>query len=778
MKKDLDMNSLFKHEEWLVVEEGFHPGLNREAESIFSLGNGYMGQRANFEEYYSGDSLQGNYIAGVYYPDKTRVGWWKNGYPEYFAKVLNAPKWIGADISIEGQLLDLAKANVKSFRRVLNMREGYLERDFIWHHSKGKSVQINTRRFLSMAEPDLGIIRYIVKPVDFEGTADFNVYLDGDVRNEDTNYGEKFWKDIYNHSGKGSGIITSATLRTDFHVTTGMTCLIQKNGKTIKTDPEVISKPGYIANRIEVDFKAADELVLYKYVSVQSSLNHSVEELVEVVKRRLDFAGKNGYARLFENHRKEWERIWSASDVAIEGDIAAQQGIRFNIFHLNQTYTGKDERLNIGPKGFTGEKYGGSTYWDTEAFVLPFFLKTSPMKVARNLLIYRYKHLPKSIENASKLGFKNGAALYPMVTMDGEECHNEWEITFEEIHRNGAIAFAIYNYVRHTGDIDYIPDYGLEVLIGLSRFWSQRASFSENLGKFVILGVTGPNEYENNVNNNWYTNTIAAWTLSYTMENLENLGRRKPGALKRITSMTGLILSDETDRWKDIINNIHLPFDEKRGVFLQQDGFLDKELKPAESIPAKERPINQHWSWDRILRSCFIKQADVLQGLYFLEDSYDFVTIKRNYDFYEPMTVHESSLSASVHSILASRIGYIEKAYELYLRTARLDLDDYNNEVSDGLHITSMAGSWLAIVEGFGGMRIISDTVIINPLIPEKWKSYSFHARFRDILFEVKTTRKNIRISNISDKILRIKLFGKSYEVKGYDKLEVILENK
>ena len=241
---------------------------------------------------------------------------------------------------------------------------------------------------------------------------------------------------------------------------------------------------------------------------------------------------------LFENHRKEWERIWSTSDVVIEGDIAAQQGIRFNIFHLNQTYTGKDERLNIGPKGFTGEKYGGSTYWDTEAFVLPFFLKTAPVKVARNLLIYRYKHLRKSIENAAKLGFKDGAALYPMVTMNGEECHNEWEITFEEIHRNGAIAFAIYNYVRHTGDAGYIADYGLEVLIGLSRFWSQRATFSENLGKYVILGVTGPNEYENNVNNNWYTNTIAVWTLSYTIKNLTDLKKNNPGKLKKITSRT------------------------------------------------------------------------------------------------------------------------------------------------------------------------------------------------------------------------------------------------
>jgi maltose phosphorylase len=357
--------------------------------------------------------------------------------------------------------------------------------------------------------------------------------------------------------------------------------------------------------------------------------------------------------------------------------------------------------------------------------------------------------------------------------MNGEECHNEWEITFEEIHRNGAIAIAIYNYVMLTGDTGYLAEYGLEVLIALSRFWSQRASYSENLGKYVILGVTGPNEYENNVNNNWYTNTIAVWTLRYTISILRDMKKNNLPELKKITSKTGIKLSEEPERWENIIKNMHFPFDVKRQVFLQQDGFLDKELKPAASLPEKERPINQHWSWDRILRSCFIKQADVLQGLYFLEEHYDTETIKRNFDFYEPMTVHESSLSACIHSILASRIGNIKKAYELYLHTARLDLDDYNREVSDGLHITSMAGTWLAIVEGFGGMRIISDMVVLNPLIPEQWKSYSFHVRFREILFKVKVTGSSIEITSLSGKTLRLIMYEKSYEIKGYELLTV-----
>lgn len=761
------MNSCYKQDEWLIIEDGFHPEMNRESESIFSIGNGYMGQRANFEEQYSGDHHQGSYIAGVYYPDKTRVGWWKNGYPEYFAKVLNSPNWTGIDISVDGIVIDLDEVKINSFRRILNMKEGYLERQFNITISKGKTLTISSRRFLSMAEPDLGTIRYSVKPDNFKGTVYYNVYLDADVRNEDTNYGKKFWKEVSREAGPGQAIITSRTMKTDFHVSVGMRYILLKEDKPVKVSPSIVDKPKYVANTFSVSADMGEELVLYKYVSVLSSLNHVKTDLITAINHRLDFAVSQGYDKLFADHGNEWKKIWSTSDVIIEGDLAAQQAIRFNIFHLNQTYTGKDERLNIGPKGFTGEKYGGSTYWDTEAFVLPFFLKTASRDVGRNLLIYRYKHLQKSIENAEKLGFRDGAALYPMVTMNGEECHNEWEITFEEIHRNGAIAFAIFNYIRHTGDMEYLAEFGLEVLIGISRFWSQRATWSAHKKRYVILGVTGPNEYENNINNNWYTNTIAVWTLSYTLENLEILKRDSSKRFLEILEKTNMDFPGETSRWRDIIKKMHFPFDDVRNVFLQQDGFLDKEIMPASAIPASERPVNQHWSWDRILRSCFIKQADVLQGLYLFEERYDTETIKRNYEFYESITVHESSLSACIHSILASRIGDIEKAYELYLRTARLDLDDYNHEVADGLHITSMAGTWLAIVEGFGGMRVLNDRLHLNPLIPQNWKSYSFNARFRGILFEVKVTGDEVIIKNLSDKILQIVIFKKDYEING-----------
>ncbi|WP_284445130.1 glycosyl hydrolase family 65 protein, partial [Pedobacter sp. B4-66] len=394
---------------------------------------------------------------------------------------------------------------------------------------------------------------------------------------------------------------------------------------------------------------------------------------------------------------------------------------------------------------------------------IPFYLSTAPEEVAKNLLVYRYKQLDKAIENGAKLGFIDGAALYPMVTMNGEECHNEWEITFEEIHRNGAIAFAIFNYIRYTGDESYLAQYGLEVLIGVARFWKQRVNWSADKNRFVMLGVTGPNEYENNINNNWYTNKLAAWCLRYTIEASAVVKQIAPKEYKKIVAKTRLEEEKEFSDWTAVADQMYYPYDAKADVFLQQDGFMDKEQILVKDLPAEDRPLNQKWSWDRILRSCYIKQADVLQGMYFFEDDYDLETLRKNFNFYESRTVHESSLSPCVHSILAAKLNDEEKAYEFYLRTARLDLDDYNNDTEDGLHITSMAGTWMSIVEGFAGMRVRNGQLIFNPFVPKAWNYFSFSIGFRGVQLKVKITADQVRIINGSNQILEITIFNQSY---------------
>ena len=711
-------------EKWNIIVQGFDPKQVTKHESLFSLGNGAMGCRANFEEQYTGETFQGSYIGGVYYPDKTKVGWWKNGYPEYFAKVLNAPSWLGINISINNCPLDLNTCiEVKDFRRQLNMKEGWYERSFTAILPNEQQVQVKVQRLLSLCHDAMGALHYQITPLTADAQLQIESYLDSGVKNNDANWDEHFWNTLaITHQGNRAAIIAE-TKKTKFKVCTFMQNALAVNQQPVVAQATTHTADNYISKQYEVNVKKGDTLAIEKiggYVTAESNTENTLlaENTFALLNENINFT------TLLQQQKEDWAAIWETADIEIDGDVKAQQAIRFNIFQLNQTYSGKHSQLNIGPKGFTGEKYGGSTYWDTEAYCLPFYMATKSPQVARNLLLYRYKQLPQAIANAQKLGFSQGAALYPMVTMNGEECHNEWEITFEEIHRNGAIAFAIYNYVRYTGDSDYIKDYGIEVLIGIARFWAQRVSFSAEKEKYVILGVTGPNEYENNVNNNFYTNYIAAWCLRYAAEQVNN-------------THTAHASTDECKQWLHIADNIYLPYSEKYGIYLQQDGFLDKELKPTTALSPQERPINQHWSWDRILRSPYIKQADTLQGFYFFQNHFSKEALQKHYDFYSQFTVHESSLSPCVHSILAAKLGMIDEAYQLYLRTARLDLDDYNKEVHEGLHITSMAGTWLSIVEGFGGLQVEADKLTFAPQIPPTWQRYSFKVFFRGKVYKV-----------------------------------------
>ncbi|MEI6677742.1 MAG: family 65 glycosyl hydrolase domain-containing protein [Mariniphaga sp.] len=771
------MKDYIIHDGWKIIEDEFHPEFNRITESLMSLGNGRIGHRANFEEKFTGETLPGNYVAGVYYPDKTRVGWWKNGYPKYFAKVLNAANWIGIDVKIGNETLDLHTAKIVSFRRELNMHEGILNREFVVQLPSGKQLKVVTHRFVSIVNSEIGAISYTITALNFSDKIIITPYIDFDIRNEDANYDEKFWDEVEADVKPGEGYIIAEVRKTLFHVCTGMKINILQNGKKCAYSADVENRKKFIANIIPLNIKEGESVTIEKFGINISSENFAKEKLRKTASKLLNSAFLKGFHQLELEHSQAWLEKWKTSDIIIEGDIAAQQGIRFNIFQLNQTYTGEDERLNIGPKGFTGEKYGGSTYWDTEAFCLAFYLATAPQRVSRNLLIYRHKHLIKAIENATSLGFSQGAALYPMVTMNGEECHNEWEITFEEIHRNGAIAFAIFDYIRYTDDWEYLASNGFDVLLAISRFWAQRVSWSDERQKYVMLGVTGPNEYENNVSNNFHTNRIAKWTLNYTLKAIEYLKEKHLPQYNLLKEKWRFNEEIETDLWLKIIQNLYLPFDDKRNIFLQQDGFLDKTMIMAAEIPAAERPINQHWSWDRILRSPYIKQADTLQSMYLFEEEYDKETIKRHFDFYEPFTVHESSLSPCIHTILASAVGYEKKAYELYLRTARLDLDDYNNDTADGCHITSMGGTWMAFVKGFGGMRIIAGKVSFRPFIPDKWNSYSFRINFRNTVLKISVNKEMVCIENLSDNELTLMLYDQEHIIKGKGKTEVQLKH-
>ena len=733
---------------WQIKSDTLEIEDRRLQESLTAIGNGYMGMRGNFAETYSGDMHQGFYLAGVWYPDKTRVGWWKNGYPEYFGKAINALNIAKIKLVIDGAEVDLATESISDFNISLDMAKGTLSYTYVV-----RGVKVSAERFFSADILELAVFAFMFETVDGQDhKIQIDAIIDADVKNEDANYDEQFWNILDKGQTNNGSYIATQTIENPF----GVDQFTVVASQTFAGNFEAVGQTSAektIFNSFEQTVTVGDVLTFEKRVVVTTSRDYA--DLAEVKAGNQAIVEKSvqtqDYNSLYQAQVAAWGKRWDIADVVIEGSDEAQQGIRFNLFQLFSTYYGEDERLNIGPKGFTGEKYGGATYWDTEAYAVPLYLSLADEKVTKNLLKYRRQQLPQAQHNARQQGLKG--ALYPMVTFTGVECHNEWEITFEEIHRNGAIPYAIYNYTNYTGDETYLAHEGLDVLVEVARFWADRVHYSARNDKYMIHGVTGPNEYENNINNNWYTNTLAAWVLSYTSESLSKHSRADLN-----------VTAEELAKWSEIVDKMYYPYDEKEGVFVQHDGFMDKDLRPVSALDATDLPLNQNWSWDKILRSPFIKQADVLQGIYFFGNQFSLEEKRRNFDFYEPMTVHESSLSPSIHAILAAELGKEAKAVEMYGRTARLDLDNYNNDTEDGLHITSMTGSWLAIVQGFAQMKTWDGKLSFAPFLPSDWTGYTFHINYRGRLLKIEVTE-NVTVSLLSGEALNLEVYGQSVEL-------------
>lgn len=746
------MKRIFEVSPWTITTHELNPADKRLQESITSLGNEYMGMRGMFEETYTGDSLQGVYIGGVWFPDKTRVGWWKNGYPEYFGKAINALNFVKAEIRIDGDLIDLAKTPFDDFELSLDMKAGILHRSFIV-----KGVKISVDRFISVAKKELADLRWTFVSVDkATHQLELTSLIDADVMNEDSNYDEKFWDVLDKEADEESAFIMTRTIANPFGVPQFTVAARQR---FVSDLPAVgsVNDEKQVGN-VFAGIVTETPVQIEKRVIVTTSRDYDTNDAVKAATDDLfaDIAS-NTYNDLVIDHTTGWAKRWEKADVQIEGDEEAQQGIRFNLFHLFATYYGNDARLNIGPKGFTGEKYGGATYWDTEAFAIPVYLGVTDPAVVKSLLKYRYQQIEGAYHNAKQQGL--AGALYPMVTFDGIESHNEWEITFEEIHRNSTIAYAIYNYTHLTGDRSWLENEGSEVLIGIARFWADRVHYSARNDAYMIHGVTGPNEYENNINNNYYTNWMAKWVLSYALENIDAVAPEFQTKLN--------VTAEERKHWQEIVDKMYLPEADvtdvngvPRHVFVAHDTFLDKELVPVRDLDPKNLPINQHWSWDRILRSPYIKQSDTLHAMYYFPDAFTEQQKRDNYEFYEPFTVHESSLSPSVHSIIAADLKMADKSVDFYERTARLDLDNYNNDTSDGLHITSMTGAWLSIVQGFAGMRVRDDQLHFEPFLPDKWQGYSFRFLFRGRLLSVAVDQNGSHVELLSGEPLTIDLAG------------------
>jgi len=737
---------------WIIEEKGFHPGHSEVSESIFSLGNEFMGVRGYFEEGCSLDRFVGSFFNGIFEEEPINHPVNYNGFPRRFHFMLNSLDWLYTRISAGGETLDLGRSRFSGFVRSLDIREGILRRSFIWHSRQG-DIRITFERFLSMTRPNIGVQRISLESLGFSGKIEVKLGLD--FSNQQHNRKKLFWNTVKSgHAGDLSAIM-ARTLKSGQKVFSAMrtscsakaTCIKGIDGPIVFRKYSIIMKKGHQASLLRTVANFTDKKPLRDEIFWN---------------RSLAAAGKltaASHESLRAEHVGYWKKIWDEQDIEIEGDPENQQGVRFCIFQLHQTYHGVDPALNVSAKGLTGEEYHGHTWWDTETYCLPFYIFNNPL-AARNLLEYRYLTLPQAKRRAIEKGCRG--ARYPMETIDGTEACSVWQHGDLEIHVPVAVAYGIWHYSHLTGDRDFLYGHGVEMLAEICRYYASRGGWSQKTGEYGFWCVMGPDEFHMMVNNNCYTNFMVKKAFEYTVSVLDEMKKREPSRFNAITRKLKLG-KDETKDWLKMARRMRIPQDRKTGVYEQHDAYFDMPHLDVASIRPEEFPLYRNWSYYKLFRTDMIKQPDAMLIQYFYSHEFSDKVKKANYAFYEPRCSHESSLSPGVHSIMAAELGMHDKAYSYWGHAARLDLDNYNNNTGEGLHTTSMAAAWMNVVYGFGGLRTDGGCLSFRPSLPAKWKCFRFSLRYHGRIIDVRIDSDSVKLSISGKGPVKVEIFGRAY---------------
>lgn len=724
---------------WAIVEEGFDPGRNRVSESIFSVGNEYMGVRGYPEEGYSGDSLTGSYFNGLF--EEMEVAAHYKGIIRSLRFMVNAVDWLYTRLTVDGETLDLAKSQVRDFRRTLDFRTGTYSREFIWNLESGKSLKLVFTRLVSMTNSHLGGQRITLTPLNFSGTVSVRTGLDFSIIHEDQ--GRGFWKSLRGGSSEGIHAMLAQTVNTGNRLFSGFKTYSEA---TLSLDE--VSEELFVGQDLTLRLEQGQTTLFDKLVVNYTEKELSAED-DRVWERGRELAVQftaTGLDKMLEEQAAYWRGVWESSDITIEGDDENQQGIRFCIFQLYQTYHGDNPGFNIGAKGLTGEAYRGLAFWDTESYCLPFYIFNNP-KAAKSLLEFRYKSLPEAQQRAQNVDCKG--AFYPIATIDGTESCDLWQHSNLQLHVGTAVAYGLWHYVKIVGDKAFLYDKGVEMLIQIARFYATRGQWGQKTGQYGYYGVMGPDEFQLMVNNNAYINLMAKKMFEYTLEAIEEMQREAGEQFSRLAERLELE-EEECEHWRHLAEHMRIPKDEESGVYEEHDGFFDMPHIDIHSIPVTDFPLYSNWSYDRLYRYDMIKQPDVLMFMFLYNQQFPLEEKKANYEYYEPRCIHESSLSPSIHSILAAEIGYYEEAYRFFEFATRLDLDNYNRNTREGLHTTSIAAAWMNIVYGFGGMRSDGEELILNPSLPKRWSGYSFNLVYQGIRLKVTVEREKVEVQSLT----------------------------
>ncbi|HWR65009.1 MAG TPA: glycoside hydrolase family 65 protein [Bellilinea sp.] len=702
---------------WNISETSFEPDRLNHNETVFTIGNGYLGTRGAFEEWYPGEQRT-TFIHGVF-----------DDAPVVFTELANAPDWTEMEILLAEERFTLTEGIILAYQRTLDLQTATLRRDIRWQSPRGLISHLVFERFASLDNIHLCSVRVLITPENYQGTIEIRSGLNGKADSQ----GFLHWDWLHQETSQSSALINCRTQTTNIELAIGFHQSLRSSSRSARSTPWDIHNHPSLVSKISA---AQGELVTaQKWVTLYTS--RDVKTPVNQNQKKIKQLSRLDWASAYAAHCAAWKKEWERCDIIIEGDEEAQLAVRFNIYHLLIAAPRTDEHVNIGAKTLSGYGYRGHAFWDTEIFMLPFFTYTRP-EIARNLLSYRWHNLAGARTKARANGYK-GAQFPWESAATGEEVTPTWVFHPKdrtkliriwtgdiEIHISADIAYAIWQYWQATHDDEFLAKRGAELIIETARFWASRVEWQENMQRYEINDIIGPDENHDHVNNNVYTNAMARWNLQTAIEIIGWMKKNQSRVWKRL-SQSIQFKEKELSSWNHIIEHIYLPYDEKSRLIEQFNDYFSRNDVDLAAMEPRTESIQSILGIAGANATQVLKQPDVLMLMYLLPELYDQETIQANYDYYTPRTDHTfgSSLGPSIQAIMACRVGD-PSAYEHFLRAARADLVDVRNNASDGIHGASAGGLWQAVVFGFAGLRLSREGWQVHPVLPKTWTRLAF----------------------------------------------------
>ena len=738
------LQTLLGGDEWLILQDEYDAAENLNYESLFCLTNGYLGTRGSYEEG-TVKSLPCTFVNGVF--DKSET---------FMRELANLPNWLGIRLYVEKELIGIENCSILEFSRVLDMKHAMLVKRFLLEDKKGRQTLVEGIRFVSRANVHRMAVKLYVTPINYDGIIEVENIVDGSVINfaDAPRFKVKHTYLVANERLTENGVyIECATRDNHLHVGTGAFLDAERNGKSV-----IKTRQFYAFGEQTIEFQDFDAeqgvtTEITKYTSIYTERDLPKYELHSAVKNEIDAFVERGFEQELAEHFKVYEEMWKEADIQIQGDFDLDRAVRFNIFHLMSTGNEHDDRVNVGAKLLHGEEYGGHAFWDTELFMLPFFAYVFP-KTAKNLESYRYRLLDAARANAAKNGYKG--AQYPWESADdGTEQCPDWTIEPDgtcyrcyvadyEHHVTAAVAYGIYDYVKITKDTSFLLKKGAEILMETARFWASRCEYITEKDRYEIRKVTGPDEWHEPVDNNVYTNYLAKWNLRYVIALIQDLKEHHREDYDRIAEKISLT-EKEIEEWNLVQSKIYLPRKEGTQLLEQFEGYFDLQEVTIQEYDKNDWPIRPaELKTMKTKETQIIKQADVVMLLHLMGEEFDEETTKLNYSYYEKRTLHGSSLSPSIYSIMGLKVGDDTKAYRYLRRAAFIDLINLQKNTREGIHAANAGGVWQTVVFGFAGLSIDADGILnITPKMPKEWEGVIFRIHYLNSWLEISIDAKN-----------------------------------